>query len=194
MQELEQQALGLMDKIPSAGKVDFIHKQPKALSITAGKHKELTQRTSLQSKGSLQLKNPLIVSDTQRLVNKLNSIDHIQNKAILKSRFMSNSYRQPMIFEQNTQRRSLESSDNFERKLSHNSGNVGALSSATSRIINIRNGEEDAIRYRKKTQPKFHNEFRNTLKECGATAYQNRQDVYNHESKYGGNNIFKNYN
>ena len=141
------------------------------------------------------MKNPLIVSDTQRLANKLNSIDHVQLKGIIKSRFISNSYRQPMIFE-NNQRRSLESSDHFERKLSHNSGNIGALSSGTtSRIINIRNGEDDStVKYRKKTLPKFHNEFRNTLKECGATAYQNRQDVYNHEGKYGGNNIFKNYN
>ena len=74
---------------------------------------------------------------------------------------------------------------------------AGPLSSGTtSRIINIRNGEEDGVvRYAKqKTKPKFHNEFRNTLKETGATAFQNRQNVYNLEEKYGGNNIFKNYN
>ena len=91
----------------------------------------------------------------------------------------------------------MESSDHLERKFSLQSNNAGPLSSGTtSRIINIRNGEEDGVvRYAKqKTKPKFHNEFRNTLKETGATAFQNRQNVYNLEEKYGGNNIFKNYN
>ena len=90
----------------------------------------------------------------------------------------------------------MESSDHLDRKFSHNSNNAGAHSSGTtSRVINIRNGEEDGlVRYAKKTKPKFHNEFRNTLKEVGAGAHNIRQNVYNHEAKYGGNNIFKNYN
>ena len=42
MQEIDFQARGLLDKIPSAGKVDFIHRQPKALSIVSKNHKELS--------------------------------------------------------------------------------------------------------------------------------------------------------
>lgn len=42
MQEIDHQSYGLLDKIPNAGKVDFIHRQPKALSIVSGKHKEMS--------------------------------------------------------------------------------------------------------------------------------------------------------
>lgn len=155
----------------------------------------MAQRSSLLPKGSLMLKNPLLVPNSQRIPDKLNSIDQVANRGILKTRFISSTYRQPVIFE-STQRRSLESSDHLERKFSLNSNNAAALSSGTtSRIINMRNAEEDGVvRYAKKTKPKFQNEFRNTLKEAGATAYHNRRDVYNLEEKYGGNNIFKNYN
>lgn len=44
--EVDKHAESLLNKIPSAGKVDFIYRQPKALSIAARNHKEMTQRAN----------------------------------------------------------------------------------------------------------------------------------------------------